>query len=47
MGPLAPKNGKGKGKEMGTELEDRTVATISGERLNFTNYDIGMQGNTI
>jgi len=28
MGPLAPKNGKGKGREMGTELEDRTVATI-------------------
>ena len=53
MGPLAPKNGKGKGKgveerELGSEREKEQS---SGHNLRwkiyFTNRDIGMQDNTI
>ena len=53
MGPLAPKNGKGKGKgveerELGSEREKEQS---SGNKLRwktyFTKRDIGMQDNTI
>ena len=53
MGPLAPKNGKGKGKGVGEwELgSGREKEQSSGNDLRrktyFTNYDIGMQDNTI
>ena len=32
---------------MGAGLKDRTAAMIYGGKLNFTNYDNGMQDNTI
>ena len=53
MGPLAPKNGKGKGKEVGKrELDsEREKEWSRGNDLRrktyFTNYDIGMQDSTI
>ena len=53
MGPLAPKNGKGKGKRVGEwELDsEREKEWSSGNNLRrktyFTNYDIGMQDNAI
>ena len=53
MGPLAPKNGKGKGKgvverELGSEREKEWSSGNDLRRKTyFTNYDIGMQDNTI
>ena len=53
MGPLAPKNGKGKGKgvgewELGSKREkERSNSNDLRRKTYFTNYDIGMQDNTI
>ena len=53
MGPLAPKNGKEKGKgiverELGSEREkERSRSNGLRGKTYFTNYDIGMQDNTI
>ena len=53
MGPPAPKNGKGKGKgvgkrKLGSEREKELSSSNDLRRKTyFTNYDIGMQDNTI
>ena len=53
MGPPAPKNGKGKGKgvgkrKLGSEREKELSSSNDLRRKTyFTNYDIGMQNNTI
>jgi len=53
VGPLAPKNGKGKGRgvgerELGSEREkERCSGNDLRRKTYFTNFDIGMQGNTI
>ena len=53
MGPLAPKNGKEKGKgiverELGSEREkERSRSNGLRGKTYFTNYDIRMQDNTI
>ena len=51
MGPLAPKNGKGKGTgewELGSEREKEWSSSNDLRRKTyFTDHDIGMQDNTI
>jgi len=53
VGPLAPKNGKGKGKgvgkwELGSEREKEwSRGNDLRRKTYFTNYDIRMQDNTI
>ena len=53
IGPLDPKNWKGKGKglgewELGSEREKEQSSDNDLRRKTyFTNYDIGMQDNTI
>jgi len=53
MGTLAPKNGKEKGKgvgerELGSEREKEwSSSNVLRRKTYFTNYDIGMQDNTI
>jgi len=55
VGPLAPKNGKGKGKEVGEwelgsdwgKKKEWSSCNVLRRKSYFTNYDIGMQDNTI
>ena len=53
MGPLAPKNGKEKGKgvgerELGSEREkEQSSRNNLRRKIYFTNYNIGMQDNTL
>ena len=52
MGPLAPKNGKGKGKrvgegELGSERRKRMEQQQRSKEENLLYYDIRMQDNTI